>query len=143
VVAASLPTSAYVQSFGLDQMPIYVGYTYASQGQLVRPQSPQETGARNGPGFAKKRRNHEYGIQVVNSQGISVGTSFTAAGQMFPATFKDATETALPPNVLFTGIHWDVCGDDESFDGMLAWEVTRPYPATVSIVGGFIHTEDK
>lgn len=140
---AYLLTSAYVQSFGAGNMPIYVGFTYNSQGQLVRPQAPAETGARSGPGFGKKRRNHQYAVQAVNSQGLSFGTSFTASLQMYAANFKDATETVLPVNQLFTGIHWDTLADDYSFDGMLAWQVTRPYPATVAAVGGFIHTQDK
>jgi hypothetical protein len=135
-------TPAFVNSFN-GAMPIIAGFTFESDGQILRPSSQQDSGARNGPAFAKKRRSNEYGIQVVNSQGLSVGTSFTIPGEMNPVYFKDATEQTIPINQLYSGIHWDSLSDDYSFDSMLAWKITRPYPATVAAIGGFIHTQDR
>jgi hypothetical protein len=135
-------TPAFVNSFN-GAMPIIVGFTFESDGQILRPSSQQDSGARNGPAFAKKRRSNEYGIQVVNSQGLSVGTSFTVPGEMNPVYFKDATEQTIPINQLYSGIHWDSLSDDYSFDSMLAWKITRPYPATVAAIGAFLHTQDR
>ncbi len=135
-------TPAFVNSFN-GAMPIIAGFTFESDGQILRPSSQQDSGARNGPAFGKKRRSNEYAIQVVNSQGLSVGTSFTIPGQMNPVYFKDDAGQTIPINQLYSDVHWDSLSDDYSFDSMLAWKITRPYPATVAAIGAFLHTQDK
>jgi hypothetical protein len=49
----------------------------------------------------------------------------------------------VPPYLSgFTGIRRETLKDDFSFDSMLCWQTTRPLPATVTNLGGFIDTQD-
>jgi hypothetical protein len=138
--AAPLFTTAFVSSFN-GAMPIVVGFGYTSQGQLLRPDTVPESGARNGPGFGKVRRVHKYAALLVDTQSIYFGTEFT---RLSPAQLKTTGGTLLAANVLFSGVHKDAVGDaSEGFDGRMAWQVTRPFPATVASIGGFLHTQDE
>lgn len=135
-----LLTPDFVNAFA-GAMPIVVGFTYESDGQILRPNTQQESGARNGPAFGKKRLQNMIAIHAVNTQGVEYGTDFST-GRMQPAYFRDKAGTTYPVNQLFSGIFWDTIGDDWSYDGMLAWRVTRPYPATIAALGGFLKTND-
>jgi hypothetical protein len=133
-----------------------VGFTFTSQGQLVRPHSPVETGARNGPALGKKRRSMQYAVQLegagyagtAGAGSITFGTAFTnptggALSPQDPARFKKADDTPYLPNQQFTGIHWQTLQDTYSYNSQLAWQITRPYPANVVAVQAFIETMDK
>jgi hypothetical protein len=120
--------------------PIVVGHTFTSRGQLVRPATPQESGARNGPALGKKRRSMQIAALLDNTAGISFGTDFA---QMLPANFKQDNGTPFIAGQMFSGVYWDMLKDNYSFDGMACWEVTRPYSATVVAIEQFIHTQDK
>lgn len=123
-------------------IPAVIGFTYKSAGQLLRPEAPDATGARNGPGFAKTRRLHRYGFRLVNTQGLSCGTD--PSKPLYPVKMQQADGiTPYALNELFTGETTDVLQDDYSRDGMLYWEVTRPYPVNVIAAGGFIETMDR
>jgi len=120
---------------------IVVGFTYNSDGQLVRPVAMAETGARNGPAFGKLKRNHRYSIQIVNTKGLSIGTTFD---NLQPCLFKLVDgETALAPLDMFSGIYQDTIEDDTTYDGMICWRVSRPYPVNVVAIGGNIETHDQ
>lgn len=138
--ANGLFTQAFVNLFA-GGMPTAVGFSYTTQGQLVRPNSPQESGARQGPAFGKLRRNHAYAAQVENTVGVSFGTDFT---RLMPALFTDAGgNTQLQLNQPFTGIWYSASlTDSDSRDGMLCWQVTRPYPCNMLAMGGMLNTTD-
>lgn len=123
------------------EIPCVIGFNYESQGQLCRPQTPQDTGARNGPGFGKKRRSARYAIQLVNSLGVRVGTKLNKTKPV-PLTKIDAGGQRLNYLDTFSGIIRETLEDDFSYDSMLAWKTARPYPTTVTILGGFIETSD-
>ena len=119
---------------------IVVGFTYNSDGQVVRPATPQESGARSGPALAKTRRADKFGLLVEGTAGLAIGTTFAS---LKPVLFKLADgHTTLAPNVTFTGIHRDALGDDYSFDGMACWRIARPYPANLVAMGSFLQTQD-
>ena len=122
-----------------------VGYGYTSQGQILRPISPDDTGAKAGPGFEKTRRSHVVGMLLHNTIGLQFGTSFTGS-QLQPAVLKGGqdgnTGTQLAPNEMFSGHYRRPLIDDYSYDSMLAWQITRPYPASVVNIGAFIETQD-
>lgn len=122
-------------------LPSAIGFTYTSQVQLLRQIMPERTGARNGPGFAKTRRYEKIGMQAANTQGISLGTDF--AIDLHPAELKpnDAAQV-IPITNLFTGVLRMETTQVYNFDGMICWQVTRPYPATVTALGGFGDTQD-
>lgn len=122
-------------------VPCVVGYRYKSRGQLVRPVTPADTGARDGPGFGKKKRNAQYAIQVVSTAGLKIGTRFEA-GRMYDLNASNPGEVKLSPTELATGILVDTLADDSSYEGMLCWEATGPYSVQIAAIGGFISTED-
>jgi len=134
-------TSAYVASFG-GSMPIVVGFTYNSDGQMVRPISPADTGARNGPALGKLRRNHRFAMLISNTRGLSVGTVFDA-GKMFPVKLLQANGAAISVLETFSGVVQDSLQDDYSYDGMMCWRVSRPYPAHVVAISGNIAAQDQ
>lgn len=137
---SGLFTQDYVASFGAGAMPCAIGFTYTSQGQMLRPAVQAESGTNFGPGFAKIRRAHDYGIMLVNSKGVSVGTSFD---NLNAAQIRSPGGNDLSPLTLYTGTHWDTLNDDYSLDSMLCWQVTRPYPCNVAVLGGFLATQDR
>lgn len=122
-------------------IPCVIGFNYESQGQLCRPQMPVDTGARNGPGFGKKRRAARYAIQLVNSIGVYAGTDLAKTKQV-PLTKVDAGGKKLNYLQTFSGILRETLADDFSYDSKIAWKIKRPYPATVVAYGAFISTED-
>jgi hypothetical protein len=139
--ASGLFTAVFASTLTLSQM--LVGFTFTSDGQIVRPNSREESGARNGPGFGKLRRNHYYAIQVEGAvaQAISVGTDFTTSS-LKPMLTRFKNGTAIPINQQFTGIHRDNLNDEDNFDGQLCWRITRPYPANIAAIGGSLQTKD-
>lgn len=131
-------------SVSIDQgalvIPAIVGYSFTSQGQVLRPVASDATGAANGPGFGKTRRNHQYGVLVNNTQGLYVGTKFT---KLRPALFQTEGGRRYSATELFSGLYVDPLDDDNSTEGMLCWEISRPLPATVLAIGGFLQTQDR
>ncbi len=138
--ADGLFTADLVHSFN-DNPRAVVGFTYTSQGQIVRPHSPQETGARNGPGFMKLRRTNWFGFQLEGAVtgSISFGTDFSA---LQAAEFKKPGGRPYTKLEQFTGIFRDTGSDSDSFDSMICWQVTRPYPANMVALGGALETKD-
>lgn len=125
---------------GAFQTCATVGFSFTSQGQLLRPIAPDATGAQNGPALGKTRRNHQFGMLLHNAQGVSIGTEF---GKLRPIKFRTKGARTLTPIELFSGVATDTVEDENTLDGMLAWEISRPYPASVLAIGGFLATQDK
>jgi hypothetical protein len=134
-------------SVSRGSIPAVIGYTYTTQGQVLRALEPQKAGAANGPALAKTRRNHMFGAILKDTQGISFGTDLTGTyGTLHMAQFKSGAGHGVTPLTnlqLYSGIYWDTLDDTYSFDGMPCWQVTRPYPATVCALGGFLQTQDR
>jgi hypothetical protein len=118
---------------------IVAGMTYNSDGQIVRPATTQESGARNGPALAKTRRTHQYGILVDSTAGLSMGTSFA---KLDPVLFKNDAGASLQPGNTFSGVYRTTVTDDYSVDSMLCWRVSRPLPVNIMAAGPFLHTQD-
>lgn len=133
---SALPPSAAV----LDIVPVAIGYTYTSQGQLLRAIAPQETGAQNGPALGKTRRAHMFSALLQGAQGIKFGTIL---GATRAAQLRSKGNVPYPLTSLFSGVHWDTLEDEYGYDSMVCWEITRPYPATVCTLGAFLHTQDR
>lgn len=125
--------------YNMPKIPALAGYTYTSQGQILRPVAQAATGARNGPGWAKTRRTHKLGLQTANTQGIAVGATFAT---VVTADLKSDGVNTNPLNVLYTGVLRTEIDCPYDFDSMLCWQITRPYPASVTAVGGFLSTQD-
>lgn len=128
-VAGSSGTS-FVTPDLVASATIWVGFTFTSQGQLLRPQDID-----NQTGFAKTRRAHQFGIQLDRTaSGISIGTDFN---KMRPVKLQKAKGTPYGHLELYSGVLYDTLEDSYSLDSQVAWEISRPRPATVVALGGF------
>jgi hypothetical protein len=122
-------------------VPCVVGYRYRSRGKRLPPIAPDESGAQQGPAFAKLRRNNRAGFLLHNTFGLSIGTDFS---RMHKADLRSpGWKESLSPTELFSGMFEGPIEDTSSFEGTLAWEITGPYPAHILATGGFLETEDK
>lgn len=122
-------------------VPFIFGNSYNSDGQVLRPISPDRTGARNGPALGKTRRNHQYSTLVLNAGTMEFGTDFS---RMNPAHFQSPGGRRYAAGELFTGVHWlGELNDQYGFDGQICWRASGPYPATVLAVEAFLHTQDR
>lgn len=120
-------------------VPLLIGYPYTSQGRLLRPISEQEVKTPQGPALGKKRRTHRVGALLHSAQGIS----FTCDNNTLdPANFTDPGGNTLTKDTLFSGVYRKEIDDNWSFDSMLAWQITRPYPCTIVALSGFIETNE-
>lgn len=122
-------------------IPCVIGFNYESQGQGLRPQTPADTGSKNGPGFGKKRRVARYAMQLVNAVSLRIGTNLNKTKPV-PLMKVESGGRKLNYLEMYSGIIRDTLDNDYSYDSMLAWKITRPYPCTVTIIGGFIETVD-
>lgn len=113
------------------------GYAYRRRGQMLRPPIV----GRNGPAYAKLRRNHKMGVYVDKAQEISIGYSFS---NLHPLTLtpEGGSVVEVTTSQFTTGIFRDDVEDEQSFDGGLCWEQTRPVPGAILAVGGFANVED-
>lgn len=118
---------------------IVVGFTYNSDGQIVRPNSPAESGARTGPAFGKLRRHTYCDLLVNQTAGLSIGTTFA---KLQPVLFKGTDQESMAVGQTYSGVYRDTIVDDDSFDSMLCWRVSRPLPATIAAIGGKLQTKD-
>lgn len=121
-------------------VPASLGTTYTSQGQLLRPDYGADAGARNGPAFGKIRRLHWYAMSFYRSRGVTVGTDFL---KLRPALMQTASKKPLLAPTLYSGPSTNTVDNDYGFEGQVAWQITRPYPATVTAIGGYLETVDK
>lgn len=133
-------TQAYFNSIG--QFGFLVGFTYTSDGQIVRPMVEKETGTKVGQAaMANIRRAHWWGAQFVDAGfGLKMGTDFNHLRTVY---FKSLGGKSLTVKDLFTGIDTVPLDDTYSFDSMICWRQTRPYPVTIAAIGEFLHTQDK
>lgn len=121
-------------------IPAVIGFTYTSQGQVLRPIIAEDSGSRNGPSVGKTQRLHMFSTMLAGTQGISFGTDFE---HQFPAQFQQPNGAVFSNSTLFNGVYWDTIDSDYSFNEQGCWQITRPYPATVVTFGGFLHTQDR
>lgn len=136
---ATFPSTGTV-AHPVYEAPFVVGFTYTSDGQIVRPVHPNEAGAANGPALAKTRRAHQFAAVLHKTRGVSFGTQFT---KLRPVKMTTEGGTQLTLLQLYSGTYWDTLEDKYTFDSMLCWRTTRPYPTTVLAVGNFLHTQDR
>ncbi len=138
-VVGTTPTIATGRAY--YTVPAAIGTTFTSKGQLLRPLSPQDTGARNGPALGKTRRDHRFAALLLNTAGISFGTTFD---KLHAALFKSlGGKTTYAANQLYSGVWTNPLEDNNSYDGQLCWQISRPYPATVLAVQPFLETQDR
>ena len=118
-------------------VPCIVGFTFTSQGQTLRPDTQQESRSPTGPGPGKKRKEQKFAALLAGTQGIRFGTTFDNMSTA-PMTSYPGRTRKLSLNQLFSGVTWASVSDSDTFDGMLCWQIDRPYPAAVVQLTGFM-----
>lgn len=131
-------TAEHMASF-VNGMPMLVGFIYASQGQIVRPATPVESGARTGPALGKKRRSHQLVALLEGTQKISFGTDFD---NLRPALFRHPGGREYGETEQFSGVFRMPLNDGHSYDSMLCWQITRPAIANIAALGALLQTTD-
>lgn len=121
-------------------MPCVVGYTFTSDGQILRPSAPEQVGTRAGSPFGDKRRSHYVKALLRNTIGIQFGTDFSTTLQQ--ASLKDDAGNQPAPTAMYSGMWRETLNDDYTFDSMISWRIVRPYPASVISVGASIEGSD-
>ena len=125
-------------------MPMVVGFSFTSRGQLLRAITPAETGSRNGPAFGKLARGHYlmalFEGTVGGAGGVQLGYDFIT---MKPALFKGVdANTDLTVDQQFSGVFRDQFDDDYTFDLRPAWQVSRPQICNLQAIGPARETAD-
>ena len=139
---ATTPISIFDgNSTGTFYVPVVIGFSYVTIGKTLRPATADEGKSPLGPLLAKTRRNHMFGAITLNAQGVQFGTGDLS--QAVLAAFRDDGGNVLTMDTLFTGVHWDTIADDYSFEGGVGWMLTRPYPCTMTAIGGFMETAER
>jgi hypothetical protein len=143
-------TAAFAAT-ALSANQIVIGFTYNSDGQLVRPQMPAEGGFRNGPGLGKRRRFHKVAAQLVglgmgnarNQSALQIGRDFTHLTPVIISPQVVPNQPQMSPGQTFSGIWKDTVSAESNFDGMVAWRVSRPLPAFLVAIEPMLHGTDE
>lgn len=133
-----------VQSFS-GNTPIAVGFTYESDGQVLRHYEPQDAGTRTGPALGNRSRTHKVAAKLVATQAISFGSTFTGANSKFHVLnfTQNGATTIAPATTLQTGVFIMELDDEYSLENSIAWKCTdSAYPATVGNISGKVETAD-
>ena len=121
-------------------VPVVIGLDYTTQGQVLRPNVASDIHSPLGPGLGKTRRAYRMAAFVQDAIKMSYGTDFTTT--LTATKFTTDGFTARAEDSPFTGVQWDWIKDAYSFDGMLCWQVNRPYPCTICAVSTFVEVEE-
>lgn len=132
-------TTDYINVFGDQLCPMLVGYSYTSKGQVVRPMTPAESGTRTGPALGKLRRSKAVAALLVDTFGIYFGTSFDKLKPLLKREWLGNDVSPLNP---YSGVVRMPLTDSDSYDSMACWQISRPYPATVAAISGFLESKD-
>jgi len=137
---------------------IVVGFTYNSDGQLLRQGPQKDSGAANGPAAGKVSRAHQIAVLLIDTCGgvyASGGTgptwTYSPAGIAFGSFFdnldallKYADTTTIPEATLVNAVIWASFKNPYTFDeGQPCWRIARPYPATIGWFSAYQMTQDR
>jgi hypothetical protein len=143
-ISAGAGRGLFTAAFVATGVQIVVGKTYTSDGQLVRPITPADSGARNGPAFGKLGRGHRYAVSLINTAVNAIKFGGDLTKKLYPALFKNARgEVLTDPTETFTGIYADTLQDDYGYDNGLAWRISRPLPANIAAIAANLSTQDQ
>lgn len=136
---------------GLPANQIIAGFTYNSDGQLVRPQTPPEVGTRNGPALGKRRRFHKVAMllnnlamgNTRNQSALSIGRDFNHLSPVIIAPETVPNQARLTPGQSFSGVWKDTVQGDSDYDGMVAWRISRPLPGNIAAIEPLLEGQDE
>jgi hypothetical protein len=126
-------------------VPCVIGYSFTSAGETCRPLTQDDAKSPMGPTLGKTRSVKQFGALLQGTVGGTGGLAFRSGtnGIWYPAQLHYPNETAYNHATLFNGVHWDTIDGDTDFDGVISWQVTRPYPVTICGISGFLETRER
>jgi hypothetical protein len=139
-VSAGTGAGLFTAAYYVANPTAVIGFDFNSDGQPVRPASPQESGARNGPALGKIGRDHYIFALLEGTQGIQFGSLLD--NTLKPAIFKQPNGTPYLVSQQFSGIFRDQFTSDYGFGPMVAWRVNRGYIGNVVAIGPANATQD-
>ena len=124
-------------------VPVAIGFTYPSMGQVMRPAAPEVTKSSQGPATGKLRRVHTVGVLgsfVGGKLGLQVGVNLAV---MNAANVTTKGGAPLPHNTLYQGVHFMAVTDSTSMEGQVCWQMLNPYPCVINSINAFISFEPR
>lgn len=115
---------------------VHIGYSYNSDGQLLR----LEAGAADGTAIGKTRRIHRIGFLLHRTLGLAIGPNFDSLTQI---TFRTAADPMTRAPALFSGILSETIDSDYDFENQLCWRQSQPLPSTILAVMPQLITQDR
>lgn len=114
---------------------VHLGYSYNSDGQILR----LEAGSADGTALGKTRRTHRVGMLLHRTLGLKIGMSFE---EMDEITFRTSADLNDNPPDLFSGIISETVDADYDFDNQFCWRQDQPLPGTILAIMPRMVTQD-
>lgn len=115
---------------------VTLGKRYNSDGQTLR----LEAGSANGTSQGKTQRSNRVNFRLHDSLGISVGPDFNSLSPRIVRTTSDDAGAAVP---LYTGDDSDTWDGDYTFENLVCWRFSDPFPGTLLAVMPQLSTFDR
>lgn len=152
-ISAGTGGGLFTAAFAAAALPanqIIVGFTYNCDGQLVRPQAPQDAGTRTGPALGKRRRFHQVAAlfsnlamsNVRNQSAMLIGRDFNHLAPVIISSDTVPNLTNLAPGQMFSGVWKDTVQDESGYDGMVCWRIPRPLSGTIVALEPILEGQD-
>lgn len=127
-------------------VPVVIGAGYTSQGQTLRPATADDLKSPSGPALGKMRRAYQFSALLLNCITNKMSFGSDLSGTLQSATFRTVytdPSTDLSELSPFSGVYWSDVISNSDFDNAIAWQVTRPVPATVCALTSFIEGQER
>ena len=127
-------------------VPVVIGAGYTSRGQTLRPASADDIKSPSGPALGKMRRSYQVAALLQNciNGKISIGSDFVGSQQALSLrTVYTDPSTEMPGTSMYSGVYWGDVVAASDFDTAVAWEITRPVPATVCALTSFLESQER
>lgn len=127
-------------------VPVVIGVGYTSRGQTLRPASADDIKSPSGPALGKMRRSYQVAALLQNciNGKISFGSDFAGTQQALSLrTVYTDPSTELAGTSMYSGVYWGDIVAASDFDTAIAWEITRPVPATVCALTSFLESQER
>lgn len=116
---------------------IHIGYSYKSQGQMLR----LEAGSADGTAMGKTRRIHRVGMMLHRTGGLKIGMDFSTGLQEI--NFRKASDRIGEAVPLYTGIISETLEADYDYENEFCWEQSKGLPGTILAVMPQLVTQDR
>ena len=115
---------------------IHAGYSYNSDGQLLR----LDAGAADGTAIGKTRRTHRIGMMLHQTGSLQYGRDFDSLYEVDFRVSEDLLSQAVP---LFSGIKTFEIDSDYDLENEFCWRQSKPLPGKILAIMPQMVTQDR